>query len=82
MEIPRLRVKPELQLLACTTTTATQDPSYACDLHHNSKQHQILNPLSEARDGTCILMNASQVHNLLRHNGNSLNLEVSMTKID
>ena len=33
-----------------------------CDLHHNSWQHQILNPLSEARDQTCILMDVSQVH--------------------
>ena len=30
-------------------------------LHHSSQQYQILNPLSEARDGTCILMDASQI---------------------
>ena len=29
------------------------------DLHHSSQQHQILNPLSEARDQTFILMDAS-----------------------
>ena len=29
--------------------------------HHSSRQYQILNPLKEARDGTGILMNASQV---------------------
>ena len=30
-------------------------------LHHSSWQHQILNPLSKARDGTCVLMDASQI---------------------
>ena len=30
--------------------TATPDPSCICDLHHSSEQHQIFNPLSEARD--------------------------------
>ena len=32
------------------------------DLHQRSWHHQILNPLSEARDGTHVLMDASQVH--------------------
>ena len=27
-----------------------------CNLHRSPQQHQILNPLSEARDGICILM--------------------------
>ena len=36
------------------------DPSHTCDLHHSSWQHQILNPLGEARDRTCILMDTSQ----------------------
>ena len=31
-------------------------PSYVCNLHHNSQQHQTLNPLSEARDRTHVLM--------------------------
>ena len=35
-----------------TRTTATPDLSHVCDLHHNSQQRQILNPLSEARDRT------------------------------
>ena len=48
MEVPRLGVESELQLLAYTTVTAMPDPSYACDLHHSSEQHQILNPPSEA----------------------------------
>ena len=29
---------------------STPDLSCVCDLHHSSRQHQILNPLSEARD--------------------------------
>ena len=50
MEVPRLGVESELQLLAYTTATETPDPSHVCDLHHSSWQHGILNPLSEARD--------------------------------
>ena len=50
MEVPRLRVKWELQPRAYATTIATCDPSRGCDLHHSSQQRQILNPLSEARD--------------------------------
>ena len=51
MKVPRLGVESELQLPAYTTATATQDPNCMCDLHHSSLQHQILNPLSKARDG-------------------------------
>ena len=36
MEVPRLGVKWELQLPACATTTAMQDPSRFCDLHYSS----------------------------------------------
>ena len=46
MEVPRLRVKLELQPMACTTATAMQDPSCVCDPYHSSWQRQILNPLS------------------------------------
>ena len=46
---------------AGTTATATQDPSLIYDLHHNSPQHQILNPLSKARGWTCVLMDTSQL---------------------
>jgi len=61
MEVTRLGVKLELQLLADTTATVTQDPRLICALHHSSRQCQILNPLNEARDQTCILMDTCQV---------------------
>ena len=61
MEVSRLGDELELYLLAYATAIATQDLSHVCNLHHSSWQLQILNPLSEARDGTCILMNTSQV---------------------
>ena len=38
------------------------DPSRVCDLHHSSQQHQILNPLSEARDQTRNLIVPSPIH--------------------
>ena len=50
MEVPRLGVESELQLLACAIATAMPDLSHLCDLHHSSQQCQMLNPLSEARD--------------------------------
>ena len=71
MEVPWLGIESALQLPAYATATAMQDPSYIWDLHHSSQQHQILNPLSEARDGTCILMDTHHIRNPLSHNGNS-----------
>ena len=62
MKVPRLGIKLELQLLASTTATATQDPSHICDPHHSSWQRQILNPVSKARDRTLNLMDTSQIH--------------------
>ena len=67
MEVPRLGAESELQLQAYATPTALPDPSHICangrlSLH----QHRILNPLSKARDQTCILKD-----NLLSRNGNS-----------
>ena len=50
MEVPRLGVQSELQLLAYTTAIATWDPSPICNLHHSSWQCGVLNPVSEARD--------------------------------
>ena len=71
MEVPRLGAKSELQLLAYATATATSDPRHICNLPRSSRQGQILNALSEARDRTHILMVTSWVHNLLSHHGNS-----------
>ena len=71
MDVPRLGPESELQLPAYNTATAMPDLSSICDLHHSSQQHQILNPLSKARDQTHILMDTSQVCNHLSHNGNS-----------
>ena len=50
MEVSRLGIESELQLLAYATATATEDPSHVCNLHHSSQQHWILSPLSKARD--------------------------------
>ena len=66
MEVPWLGVELELQLLAYTSQAARSEPSL-----QPTPQLQILNPLSEARDWTHILMDTSWVHNLLSHNGNS-----------
>ena len=44
-----------------TTATAMQDPVHVCNLHHSSRQHWILNPLSKARDRTLNLMVTSQI---------------------
>ena len=57
MEVPSRGVESELS----QTATGTGDPRHVWDLHHNSRQHRILNPLSEARDRTCILIDASQI---------------------
>ena len=54
MEVPRLGVELELQLLAYTTATAIPDPKCV-------QQCWILNPLREARDRTYILMNTSRI---------------------
>ena len=62
MEAPRLGVKSEPQLLAYITAAASWDLSHASDLHHSSGQHQILNPMSEARDRTGNLMVPSRIH--------------------
>ena len=55
MEVPRLGVESELQLLAYTTVTAKRDPSRICHLHQNP------DPLSEARDWTHIFMDTSWI---------------------
>ena len=51
----------ELEPLAYTTDTATPSPICVCNLHHSSGQCQIFHPLSEARDQTSTLMDATQI---------------------
>ena len=85
-EVPRLGVESELQLLACATATARPDQSCICDLHCSLLQCLILNPLIEARNRTCILMDIRpgivhpqrqlQVLNPLSHKGNSPELTI------
>ena len=58
--------------LVYATATAMPDPSWVCDLHHGSRQCQILNPRSKARNQTHILIDASWVLNPLSHSRNSL----------
>ena len=56
-EVPRLGFESELQPLAYTIATATLGPSgIAAYLCCSLWQRWILNPLSEARDEICILM--------------------------
>ena len=62
MEVPKLGVELELQLLACTMATEMPDLTCVCDQLDNSWQHWILNSLSEARDQTQVLRDASRVH--------------------
>ena len=71
MEFPRLGVESKLHLPAYATAIAMLELSYTCDLHCIFQQRQQLNPLSEARDQTCTLMDTSWVLNLLSHNRNS-----------
>ena len=60
MGVPRLGIQLELQLLVYAT--ATPDPSRVCNLRHTSWQCWIVNPLSEARDRTRVVVKTSQVH--------------------
>ena len=61
MEVPRLGIESELQLLAYSTATAMQDQSHNFELHHGPQQCCICNPLSEARDLPCILMDPNWI---------------------
>ena len=71
MEVPRLWLESELQLAANTTATAISNQSHICDLRHILWHRQMFNSLSEAKDWTHIFMDASEILNLLSHNGNS-----------
>ena len=46
---------------AYARATAMPDPSHVCGLYHSSRQCQIFNPLSKARDQTHILMDTSLI---------------------
>ena len=61
MEVPRLGVKSEFLLPVCTTATAMLNLRRVCDLHHSSRPRRILILLIEARDQTCVLLDASQI---------------------
>ena len=52
----------KLQLLVYTTATATQKSKPCLWPTPQLRQRQILNPLNEARDWTCILMDTSWIH--------------------
>ena len=82
MEVPRLGAESELHPLAYATATVTPDPIRVCNLYHSSWQRRLLNPLSEARDRTSILVETSRVHNLLSHNGKSESLHSSQASRD
>ena len=62
VEIPRLGIGSEVHLQAYTTATATHVLNNVCNLPHSSRQCQIFNPLSEARDRIYVLMDSNQVH--------------------
>ena len=71
MEVSGLVVESELQLPAYTTVTSNA----RSELHLSPTLHLVVMPdpnsLSEARDRTSILMDASWVRNPLNHDGNS-----------
>ena len=48
-------------MLVYTTATAIQELSHDCKIHHSSQQGWIHNPLSKARDRTCIFMDTSRI---------------------
>ena len=50
LEVPRLGVELQLQLLAYTPAIAVRDPSLVCDLRRSSWQCWILNQLSKTTD--------------------------------
>ena len=60
IEVPKLGVELELQPLAYTTATVIRDLSH-CVTYTTAQAMPDPNPLSEARDRTCILMDTSQI---------------------
>ena len=70
MDVPRPGVKSKL--LTYDTATATRDLNRIYNLYCSFWQCQILSPLSQARDRIHILMDTSQVLNLLSRRENSM----------
>ena len=60
--------------------TATPGPSHICNLCCSFQQRRILNPLSEARDGTHILKDTSQALNPLSHMGTLREQPITTTR--
>ena len=71
MEVPGLGVQLEPQMPAYTTATATLDLRCIWDLCCGLQLCWILNPLSEARNQTSILMDPTWILNPLSYNRNS-----------
>ena len=71
MKAPRLGDESDLWLPGYITVTAMRDPSCVCNLRSSP---WILNSLSEARNGTHILMDTSRVLNPLSHNNSQNNV--------
>ena len=69
VEVPRQGVRSELQRLAYVTAIATWDPRRSAAYTHSSRQCPILDPLSEARNGTCILRETSWIWLLCAQTG-------------
>ena len=66
----RGRIWAVVTSLCHSTATAMPGPCCICNLHHSSWQRQIVKPLSETKDRTCVLMDASQIC-FLSHDRNS-----------
>ena len=56
MEVASPGVESEKQLPVYTTNGGTLHPRLICNLHHSSEKCRVLNPLSQANDGTHLLM--------------------------
>ena len=52
---------PHSHTIPTAIATPTPNLSHVFDLHYNSLQRWILNPMSKARDQTFVLMDTSQV---------------------
>ena len=71
MEVPRLGVESELQLLAYITATATPDLSFIWDLHCSLQQHQSLTHRARPGIEPVSSWTLCWILNLLSHSENS-----------